>query len=321
MAQPWKKLLAWLAFAFAGLPLAGQMPSVDIQLKARRHVHFVAYGDTRFTNPADTSAANPEARRELVRAIADAHPDFVTFGGDITYDGSNPADWSVYDDETAAWREKHIQVYPALGNHDLHGDLNACLSNYFQRFPDLEHSRYYSVHMANVLMLTLDSALEETTGDQGKWLANKLDHLPGGVEFVVVVLHHPPYTSSSDAKKYGGGHSSRAPEQALAAFLEERQKKMRARMVVFAGHVHNYERHKHGGVIYFVTGGGGAHAYPIERRPSDLFQSRQINYHYIDVQVGPGKMIAKMNRLELKDGTASWTQPDKVTLHPAPRRR
>jgi hypothetical protein len=63
-----------------------------------------------------------------------------------------------------------------------------------------------------------------------------------------------------------------------------------------------------------VTGGGGAHAYPIERKPADFYQSKEINYHYIDVTVEPGKMVTTMNRLELKKGVASWTQPETVTI-------
>ncbi len=296
-----------------------QTKPADLHLSQSNQVHFIAYGDTRFTDPADTNAANPEARRELVKAIANAHPDFVTFGGDITYNGNDPNDWKVYDSETAIWREKHIRVYPALGNHDLHGDLTVSLANYFQRYPELDHSLYYSVSMGNVLMLTLDSALDEMSGAQGDWLTKKIDAVPASVDFVVIVLHHPPYTSSSDDKKFGGGHSARAAEQALALFLEGRQKKMRARIVVFAGHVHNYEHHEHGGVTYFVTGGGGAHAYPIERQPTDLFQSKEINYHYIDVTVKAGKMVATMNRLELKNGVASWTQPETVAIAAAPQ--
>jgi acid phosphatase type 7 len=297
----------------AGVTLAQTRPA-DLQLKLSKQIHFIAYGDTRFTDPADTKAANPEVRRELVKAIANAHPDFVTFGGDITYNGNDPRDWRVYDQETAIWRKQHIRVYPALGNHDLHGDLNVSLENYFKRFPALHHSLYYSVSMGNMLMLTLDSALDETSGAQGEWLKNEMNAVPASVDFVIIVLHHPPYTSSTDDKKFGGGHSARAPEQALAQSLEERQKNMRARIVVFAGHVHNYEHHEHGGVTYFVTGGGGAHAYPIERQPADLYQSQEINYHYIDVTVEPGKLVATMNRLELENGGASWTRPDTVTV-------
>jgi Icc-related predicted phosphoesterase len=314
MLQSRKNLLFLFLCLFAGISVAAQTQPADIQLNHSNQLHFVAYGDTRFTDPADTNAANPEARRELVRGIAIAHPDFVTFGGDIAYNGNDPNDWKVYDSETAIWREKHIRVYPALGNHDLHGDLKASLGNYFQRYPELDHSLYYSVSTGNVLMLTLDSALDETSGAQGDWLKNKMNAVPAGTDFVVIVLHHPPYTSSSDEKKFGGGHSARPAEQALARFLEERQKMMRARIVVFAGHVHNYEHHEYGGVTYFVTGGGGAHAYPIERQPTDLFQSNEINYHYIDVKVEQGKMVAIMNRLELKGGGASWTQPETVTI-------
>jgi acid phosphatase type 7 len=311
-----------LACLLAGCSQAQTKPPAEIRFSQGKSqdLHFIAYGDTRFTNPADTDAANPEARRELVKAIAGAHPDFVTFGGDITYNGNDANDWKVYDSETAIWREKHIRVFPALGNHDLHGDAKASLGNYFQRFPQLDHSLYYSVATDSVLMLTLDSALDETTGPQGDWLKSKLDALPANVDFVIIVLHHPPYTSSSDERKFGGGHSARAPEQKLAGFLEERQKNMRARIVVFAGHVHNYERHEHGGVTYFVTGGGGAHAYPIERKSDDPYQSKEINYHYIDVLVQPGKMTATMNRLELKNGAAAWTQPDTVTIA-APKNR
>jgi len=315
-----KNFLLLLCCLLAGVMLGVQtqpqqtLPQpVDIKLNQSSRVHFAAFGDTRFTDPADINAANPEARRELVKAIAHAHPDFVNFGGDITYNGNDPNDWKVYDSETAIWRKKRIRVYPALGNHDLHGDVTLSLANYFQRYPELHHSLYYSVNTGNMLMLTLDSALDETSGDQGDWLKKKLAAVPAYVDFVVIVLHHPPYTSS-DEKKYGGGHSARVPEQALAQFLEEHQKQMRARIVVLAGHVHNYERHQHGGVTYFVSGGGGAHAYPIERKPDDLFQSKEINYHYIDVRVKRGKMVATMVRLQLNNGVVSWSQPDRVTI-------
>jgi predicted phosphodiesterase len=113
---------------------------------------------------------------------------------------------------------------------------------------------------------------------------------------------------------FGEGHSSRSPERRLAKMLEDRQQTRRARIVVFSGHVHNYERHEHGGVTYFVTGSAGAHAYPIQRALDDPFQSKEINYHYILVEVDHGKMTATMNRLQLANGKATWTQPDSVAL-------
>ncbi len=287
---------------------------VELQLQVSTPFHFVVYGDSRFHDPKDTDVANPTARQALVLAIAQTDPAFISFGGDIVYNGYDKDDWKVYDTETAVWREKKIPVYPALGNHDLHGSENLALGNYFERFPDLKNNRYYSVRAANILMLVLDSSLNETSAPQGQWLAQKLDSLPGGVDFVLVVLHHPPYTSSSDSKMFGGGHSARSQEQDLAKMLEARQQNLRARIVVFSGHVHNYERHEHGGITYFVTGGAGAHAYPIERAKDDPFQSKEVNYHYLQVENGAGKLKITMNRLDLTGGTAIWTQPDSITI-------
>jgi Icc-related predicted phosphoesterase len=285
-----------------------------LQLQVSVPFHIVIYGDSRFHDPKDTEAANPAARQALVQAIAQANPSFVSFGGDIVYNGNDVDDWKVWDSETAIWREKKIPVYPALGNHDLHGNEKVALANYFERFPDLKNSRYYSVRAGNTLMLVLDSALDETSGSQGQWLIQMLDHIPADVDFVFVVLHHPPYTSSSDMKMFGGGHSARSHEQDLAKSLEARQQNLRARIVVFSGHVHNYERHEHGGITYFVTGGAGAHAYPIERAKDDPFQSKEVNYHYLMVDIDRGRLKVTMHRLDLTSGKAVWTEPDSVEI-------
>jgi 3',5'-cyclic AMP phosphodiesterase CpdA len=314
MACKRRFLALFLLIVFAPLALMAQTQPAELQLQVSTPFHFVAYGDSRFHDPKDTEAANPPVRQALVQAIAQASPAFISFGGDIVYNGYDVNDWKVWDSETAAWRAKKIPVYPALGNHDLHGDEKIALDNYFQRFPDLKNSRYYSVRAANTLVLVLDSSLDETTGLQGQWLTQKLAGPPGDVDFVFVVLHHPPYTSSSDSKMLRGGHSARSREQELAKMLEARQQTLRARIVVFSGHVHNYERHEHGGVTYFVTGGAGAHAYPIERAATDPFQSKEVNYHYLLAEVDRGDLKITMHRLDLRSGTAVWTEPDSVAI-------
>ena len=304
----------FILIAAAALALSAQTKPLELQVQANLPFRFVAYGDTRFTDPTDIDASNPLVRKALVQAIADSHPAFISIGGDLVYGGGTANDWRVFDTETAPWTENKIPVYPALGNHELYGNEKIALGNYFQRFPQLQNNRYYSVRAANTQMLILDSSLDETSGPQGQWLTQALDTLPGDVDFVFIVLHHPPYTSSSDEKKYGGGHSSRKHEEELAAMLETRQQHMNARFVVFSGHVHNYERHEHGGVTYFVSGGAGAHAYPIERAPSDPFQSKEINYHYLLVEVDHHHLKVTMNRLDLSSGKPVWTQPDSVEI-------
>jgi Icc-related predicted phosphoesterase len=311
-----QKLLAhFLLIAGAASALLAQTQPVELQPKINLPFRFIAYGDTRFTDPKNTEAANPTVRQTLVQAIADAHPAFVSIGGDIAYNGNDADDWRTWDKETAVWSENKIPVYPALGNHDLHGDLKVALANYSQRFPDLQNNRYYSVHAANTLMLMLDSSLDETSGPQGEWLVRKLETLPADVDFVCLVLHHPPYTDSSE-QAAGGGHSARNPEQTLAQMLEQRQAHTRARFVVIAGHVHNYERHEHNGVTYFVTGGGAARPYMITRKPGDPLFGKDVNYHYLLIEVDRGKMKVTMNRLELANGKANWSTPDSVEIAP-----
>jgi Icc-related predicted phosphoesterase len=311
-----KSLVFVLMMSLAPL-LCAQTQPVELHVQAGLPFRFIVYGDTRFTDPANTRAASPPVRRALVQAIADADPSFISVGGDIAYNGDDANDWKVWDSETEIWRQRHITVYPALGNHDLHGDRTVALANYFQRFPALENNRYYSVRAANTLMLVLDSSLDETSGPQGEWLVKKLDSVPSDVDFVFLVLHHPPYTASSD-RVLGGGHSARHPEHLLAQVLEERQSRTHARFVVFAGHVHNYEHQEHNGVTYFVTGGGGARPYPIERTPEDPLNGKIVNYHYLLAEVDRGNLKITMHRLDLTSGTAVWTQPDSVAVSVLP---
>lgn len=316
--------LIFLGTVFFGAVSCGRGQSVEKSGKPAEHValdakvgdayRFVAFGDTRFHDPSDTEPANPAARHALVEGIDKEKPVFVSIGGDIVYTGENAKDWEVWDVETAAWKQSKIAVYPALGNHDLKGNEAKALGNYFARFPELNGSRFYSVKLGNSVMLVLDSALDVAGGEQEIWLKQQFAKVTTETPFVFLVFHHPPYTSSSDEKQFGGGHSVRGTEKALAQFLEDRQKQMHARIIVFNGHVHNYERHEHNGVTYFVTGGGGAHAYPIPRAADDPYQDKGINYHYLLVEVDGDSAHITMNKWELKDGKALWTNPDKVTI-------
>jgi predicted MPP superfamily phosphohydrolase len=94
----------------------------ELKLELKTPFRFVAYGDARFHDPRDFEAASPPVRAALVRAIAEANPAFICFTGDLVYNGYDENDWKVWDSETNVWRDKKIPVYPAIGNHELHGD-------------------------------------------------------------------------------------------------------------------------------------------------------------------------------------------------------
>jgi len=311
---------------------------------------FVALGDTRFTDPKDTAASAPDVRRDIIKAVADEKPVFLTIGGDLTYRGAQEDDWKVYDRETALWRAAGIFVFPALGNHELMGrkaskedkskkpkDAEEGLKNYFARFPALKESRYYSMRAGRLLFLFLDSNPRGILGtEQGNWLENQLDKLDPEVEFVLVVAHHPPYSSSKMAEKDDplatnpeatrrkaryGGHDVRPSDRALGEYLEQVQnrKGFRARIVFLGSHVHNYERQIHRGVTFIVTGGGGAEPVYFPPQRTDAFQGTgKINYHYLLVKVTPGNLDFTMKRLD-SEVDDTWSVGDHFDINLAAR--
>ncbi len=281
---------------------------------------FVGYGDTRFTDPANTKHSNAPMRRAEIARIAQEKPAFVIISGDLVLAGGSAQDWKVFDEETAPLRQAGIELLPALGNHDVSGKARA-LENYFQRFPRLQGRRWYSVRAANVLMFILDSTSDDGPGSpQLQWLEQGLKALPPDVDFVLVALHHPPLTQSHD-NMLGGGHSPRPQEQQLAALLEQHQQGMRARIIVLAGHVHNYERYEHGGVTYVVSGGGGATPYMIQRSDGDFYRDPGPTYNICNFTVDHGELRFQMLKLTLEGAQPQWTMRDSFISRAGEARR
>jgi hypothetical protein len=93
-------------------------------------------------------------------------------------------------------------------------------------------------------------------------------------------------------------HNPRPNELALADYLGTAAAGSSARFVVVAGHLHNYERFEQDGVVYLVSGGGGAHPYPVERSPRDLYQGTGFpNFHYIRFRLEAGHLSGEMVRV------------------------
>ena len=307
-------LILLLAF-FAGDGSAQMPPPAnswkpDIVLSVPPVFRFVGYGDIRFTDPADTKHSNPAARRAAVARIAEEKPAFVVISGDLVLTGGNAQDWKFFDAETAPLREAKIEVLPALGNHDVYGAEDQALANYFQRFPQLQNRRWYSARAGNVAIFLLDSTSPDGEGSpQWQWLEHGLQALTPDIDFVLVALHHPPLTHSQDTAA-GGGHSPRPSEQQLAVLLEKYQRQMRARIIVLAGHVHNYERYEQGGVTYIVSGGGGATPYMVPRSEKDFYREPGPTYHICTFSIDHGELRFQMLKLNLEGAQAQWTVKD-----------
>ena len=281
-------------------------------------LRIIAYGDMRFTDPAQIKATNPKVRRWLVEMIAVEKPDAVLLSGDVPWHGAQAGDYDVYRRETQIWPDMHLLVYPALGNHEFSGNASEqqSLENWWHAFPELRHRRWYSVQLgSSVYILNLDSNSSLLAdSEQMGWIRAQLAGLPPTVRFVFFNLHHPPVV---DEQANGDpSHNGRPNEHALAEFLAHAPEKSRVRFVVVAGHVHNYERFFQDGIVYLVSGGGGADPRPIVRGPADLYQDPGFpNYHYVRFVVHGKKLIATMVRVaDPNAATPDWQEKDQFVI-------
>jgi hypothetical protein len=282
------------------------VPEQDVHMPTT----VIAYGDMRFTDPSNTTATNPTARKALVRRILEEKPDAILLNGDVPWHGGDLKDYAEYRSETQGWRDANLRIFPALGNHEFaQCELPRCLANWWAAFPKLQSLRWYSVRLgAKIYAIALDSddsLLPQS--EQQRWLATQVTSLPREIEFVLISMHHPPVADIQT--KFNVDHNPRPNEIALAEFLNTAAGKSHAKFVVIAGHIHNYERFQQHGVIYLVSGGGGAVPYPVERTPADLYQDPGFpNYHYVKLVLDRKTLRATMFRLDATAGT--WEAKD-----------
>ena len=131
----------------------------------------------------------------------------------------------------------------------------------------IEGHRWYSaVRMGPAEIVSLDMTSPMAAGsEQASWFASQLEHVPDSVEFLFL-LYHVPLVADTQSQMVVGIPTLDA--FAVRGILEAHVAKMHAKVVVFSGHIHNYERFERHGVEYVVTGGGGAVPYPILFRGS-----------------------------------------------------
>jgi hypothetical protein len=273
---------------------------------------IIVYGDQRFTDPANTKVTNPKVRRWLVEKIAAEHPDGVLMNGDVPYSGDVVNDYDVYKTETEVWRNENLHVFPALGNHEFHGDPQQALEHWWVAFPALRNRRWYSVELGKAIYtiaLDTDASLQ-SGGDQRKWLDGQLTNLPKSVKFVFISLHHPPVADFQT--RINVSHNPRPNEIQLRDYLEGLAPNLKAKIIVCAGHIHNYERFERSGVTYLVSGGGAASPVQVERKPEDLYQDNGFpNYHFVEFTLSGKILVGKMYRLvDANATTPEWQLKD-----------
>jgi hypothetical protein len=320
---------------------------VDIQIKSPKPYpfSFVAYGDMRYAERERYGIviANAKARQQVVDQIAVESPAFLVIAGDFVFRGFHAEDWTFFDRAIKPVRDRGIQIFPAIGNHEVGpfpsktfgGDAlreietdtrerveARGLENYWKEFPEISQKRWYSARYANCYFLVLDSELDDDPSNaaQDQWIKGQLDAMPAEIDYIFVVLHRPPYTAIT-----GPVYDPRPAQIALRKSLEARQPASRARIIVIAGHVHNYERYEHGGVQYIVSGGGGAAPAKFPRSPDDRYPNPQFGkndpnedqYHYCRFTVDHSRLKFEMMKLVNKGTSTAFEPRDSIELDTA----
>lgn len=235
-----------------------------------RSFRFVVYGD---------SQADPNAHAEVVRSVIDSAPQIVLRTGDIVLTGRDYERWVG---ECFAPARELLLTTPMMlvpGNHDYGGTGPL----WFFYFFDLPYSAGWSaLTYGNTRFIGLDTNVDFAPGsEQYEWL---LDELTCGAydeaTWRVVFFHHPPFTATTTTS--GRGHfDDVAVKTHLVPLFESYGIDL-----VFNGHSHVYERYRHNGITYIVTGGGGGPLYSLrEDTEPPVRQFGLSTYHHCVVDV------------------------------------
>ena len=166
--------------------------------------------------------------------------------------------------------------WPSVGNHDYYN-----LQNYLRFFALPNGGLHYSFTYGGVLFLSLDS--NRFDARQRSWLRAELRSSTARCK--VAYFHHPLWSS-------GRGYRGRARHLRRKRFVPILERG--GVDLVLNGHMQNYERSKplrsgrrsRRGIVYVVTGGGGAHlnGFVTKRRPK-WSARRGIFYHRLRIRV------------------------------------
>jgi 3',5'-cyclic AMP phosphodiesterase CpdA len=201
-------------------------------------------------------------------------PDFVLHTGDVIYpagqaDGYDPFFFQIY--RTLLWR---APMFPTLGNHDYGtvGGQPYLDAFYLPHNNPTNSERYYSFDWGSAHFVALDFN-DGPSPAQLDWLQADLAATAQPWKFVF--YHQAIYSSGP----HGYEPYLIGKRAVLAPIFEAHHVD-----VVFNGHDHDYERTQSiNGVVYVVSGGGGASLYNVT--PQSFSAYAEKTYHAVVVDV------------------------------------
>jgi 3',5'-cyclic AMP phosphodiesterase CpdA len=228
---------------------------------------FVVYGDTRTRHDVHREVAGAVLKR--------ASPDLILHTGDLVANGQDASLWPIFFDIERDLLRK-VAFFPTLGNHERN-------HRSFYDFFDVGTIPYYSFDWGTSHFIVLDSDITSISKNEGaqeafwseqvRWLEEDLKKSQSA-DLRFVSTHHPPMTAVE--RRQGEN-----PHMTALMPLFEKYKVTAG----FFGHDHNYQHYFKDGVHYFITGGGGAPLYDVDKPPEGItkFVARTENFVVVNV--------------------------------------
>ena len=250
--------------AFASIALK---PINHVKLPAEsREFDFVVLGDNR---PAGSGLPPTLVFREIIREVGFLHPAFVLSSGDLVY--GNEESIEQYrrecDQITLVLSTLNVPFFNAVGNHEI-ADRPEFQTEYVKRFGPVFGSFEYGGFQFIGLCTDEAQAKGKLSNSQRLWLNEML--VSSKPSFVF--MHRPVFARA-------GNDEDGATVEGAASIHE--LFKEHGVQAVFEGHDHVYDRQKHDGVEYIISGGAGA---PLDANPENGGY-----FHFVLVHVKGGK--------------------------------
>ena len=227
---------------------------------------------------ADTSSGRNGSDLDhgrVVRSIVQySHPAFVAVTGDLVVNGKLPDDWRRFF-QVEGDLLRNVPIYATLGNNDVNGaDL---FKRYFtapRKTPWFSFD-YGGCHFIFLEILRGQGAKYYNSFRPGNpqfaWLLDDLRRASVQARFAMVFFHAPVYSPDG------------AVNQVLLEMLHPLFVKYGVDLV-FNG-THSYTRAEKDGLVYFVSGGGGAEILPGRRGRTPEIKEVAYVLHHLRVSV------------------------------------